>query len=288
MKIALVGVAFLAAASLSGCGYTTIDAGHVGIIVDNFGSKRGVQDYTLKTGFVTYNPVSESIVEYPTFVQTVVWTKDIKEGEPADESITFTTKESVSVNADISLSYQLDSAKVPSFYVKFRNDDLKTFTYGFLHNVSRDAFMEIGGHYTVEQVMGDNEKFLHEVRDRVQSQVGDFGVQVLQFGFIGSPRPPEQVINSINAAQQAKYLALQKQNELQQTEAEANKTVAAAEGLAKANKILAESITDKLLEKQRLDIQDRWINRWNGTTPSVVTGGNGMLMTMPAPNTQSH
>jgi len=68
---------------------------------------------------------------------------------------------------------------------------------------------------------------------------------------------------------------------LEKTQAEAAKTVAQAEGQAKANLILASSITDKLLEKQRLEIQDRWINRWNGVMPTVTGGGNGMLLQVP-------
>lgn len=276
-------VIFLALSVLSsGCG-TTISPGRVGIVVDKFGKSRGVQDYTTTTGYVWYNPMSTDVIEYPTNVQTVQWTANRNEGNPQDESITFTTKESVSVNADMSLSYQLDVPRIPAFYVKFRNDDLTGFTYGYLHNVARDAMMEIGGHYTVEQIMGDNEKFLHEVRDRLQGQVTDIGVSVQQFGFIGSPRPPSQIIESINNSQQAKYRAVQTQNELAQTQAEVSKQIAAAEGLAKANDIIGRSITQNLLDKQKLDLQDRWIARWDGHRPSVESGtGTGMFLQLPA------
>ena len=288
LLLATLGVAFSLLST--GCG-TTIQPGHVGILVNQYGQNRGVQDYTTSTGRVWYNPITTSVVEYPTYIQTVKWTANPHEGGLNDragegtenESITFTTKESMAVNADISLSFQLKPELIPDFYVKFRSDDLQNFTYGFLHNVTRDAMMEIGGHYTVENIMGNNEDFLHEVRDRIQKQVGVFGVQIEQFGFIGAPRPPQQVINSINAAEEAKYLAIQKQNELLQTQADAAKTVAAAEGLAKANDALSKSITPMLLEKQRLDIQDRWIARWNGITPSVTSGNGGLLMTLPQP-----
>lgn len=272
--------------ALGGC--TRISPGHVGIVVDLAGKERGVQDYTIRTGWVFYSPIGTQIFEYPTNVQTVQWTKNPNEGNPVDESITFTTKEAVSVNADVSLSYQLDGAKVPSFYVKFRSDDLNTFTYGFLHNVARDAFNEIGGQYTVEQVMGDNAGYLHAVEARVNEQVAPLGVIIQQFGFIGAPRPPENVITAINNAQQAKYLAQQKQNELAQTQAEAAKAVAAATGQAESNKVLANSITPQLLEWQRIQLQwqqlavtDRWIAHWDGKLSQVSTGGNSPGMFLP-------
>lgn len=284
----VVPMLMLAVLATNGCA-SRINPGHVGIVVDLAGKDRGVQDYTIRTGWVFYAPWGTQIFEYPTYVQTAKWTKDPNEGndrnnEPPDESITFTTKEAVSVNADISLSYQLDGGKVPQFYVKFRSDDLNNFTDGYLHNVSRDAFNEVGGQYTVEQVMGNNAEFLHAVEAKVSSQVQPLGVEIQQFGFIGAPRPPVNVISAINNAQQAKYRAQQSENELAQTTAEANKRVAQAEGEAQANLKLAQSITQPLLEWRKLDIQDRWISRWNGATPSVTTGGGqtpGLLLNIP-------
>jgi regulator of protease activity HflC (stomatin/prohibitin superfamily) len=143
--------------------------------------------------------------------------------------------------------------------------------------------MEVGGHYTVEQIMGENEAYLHEVRTRIQSQVADIGVNIQQFGFIGSPRPPSQVVDAINAAQQAKYTALQKQNELSQVQADAAKAIALAEGTAKANDILSRSITPVLLEQTRLNLQSQWISRWDGHRPTVESGvGSGMLLELPS------
>ena len=275
----------------SGCGMTRINPGYAGIVVDMAGSQRGVQDYTVRTGWVFYNPFGTQIVEYPTFVQTYSFTAATNEGHPTDESITFTDKNSVKINADISLSYQLDESKIPDFYVKFRNDDLTNFTFGYLHNVTRTAFDTVGGRYTVEQIMGDNAQFLSDVRAEIARQVLPLGVMIQQLGFIGYPRPPEQVVQAINAAQQAKYIAQQKQNELAQIQADAAKTVAAANGQAEANKALASAITPQLLEwqqlqlqRQSLDVTDRWINRWNGQMPTVASGTQpGLFLNLPGP-----
>jgi regulator of protease activity HflC (stomatin/prohibitin superfamily) len=278
-------------------GCTTINPGHVGIVVNKFGTNRGVQDYPTRTGFITYNPISTDVVEYPTFTQTVKWTMTPTEGEPADESITFTTKESVKVNADVSLSYQLLAQDVPKFYVKFRNDDIKGFTYGYLHNVVRNSMSQIGGNYTVEQIMGGDAAFIAEVEKKIQSELDaqQVGATVSQFGFIGAPRPPQQIIDSINAAQQAKYNATRTQNELASTVAEAAKVkaqaegqaaaeVAKAQGQAQANKLLNESLSDKVLERTRLDVEWYRISKWNGVLPQITTGqGNGMLLNIPKP-----
>lgn len=290
LAITLGAVLLTALVVSAGCGVTTIQPGYVGIVVNQSGSNRGLQDNTLKTGRIFYNPINEVVIEYPTFTQTVSWTHDTNEGNPYDESITFTTDKGTKVNADISLSYQLHADKVPSFYQQFCHGQLRDFTYGFMHNVARDVMNEVGGKYTVEQVMGDNAAFLKSVRAQLQQELTPYGIEIQQFGFIGAPRPPQSVVDSINAVQQAQFLALQKANEVAQAQADALKRVTAAEGEAKANETLSKSLTPQviqwqqlILQRQALDVQDRAINRWNGNMPQVTTGNSNLLFQLPTP-----
>lgn len=277
MRKTLLLLAFIIGA-LSGC--TRIGPGHVGIQVNMSGSQRGVSDIATTTGWVFYIPGKTAIYEYPTFVQSYVWTKDEKEGNDANEEITFTTKDALLVSLDVNVSYSLDAAKVPAFYVKFRSDDIRQFTHGFLRSVARDCFNETAGRYAVEQIMGDNSAFLKDARACTQQHVIAYGVNIEQFGIIGAPRPPAGVIQAINMKVQASQIALQKQNEVLQAEAEARKTVAEAEGFARsttvkaeaqarANERLAASITPALIEYRKLE-------KWNGILPSV-TGANAWV-----------
>lgn len=293
-----VGLVVLVILGMFGC--TRIEAGHVGIEVNLAGSQRGVQDFTVKTGYLFYNPLATKVVEYPTFIQTAKWTRSRYEGdnpdspEGANEEISFNSGEGMNVTADISLSYHLVEQKIPAFYVKFRSDDIVKFTHGFLRNVARDSFNDEGGHYKIEEIMGvKKEDFVRGVKTRLQANLAEVGVVIDQLGFIESPRPPDLVRDSINSKVQATQLALQKQNELVQAQAEAAKNVAyaqgdanamitRAEGQAKANRLISESLTDKVLERTRLDLQWHWIDKWNGQRPSVEsTAGGGMLIQVP-------
>lgn len=277
----------LVAVGLSNC--TRVGPGYVGVVVNMAGNDKGVQGVPTTTGWTFYNPLSTSVLEYPTFVQTAKWTKDVNEGHPTNEEITFTNKDSMLIAADISLSYHLEAAGVPEFYVKFRTDDIDQFTHGYLRNVARDAFNEAAGHYSIEQIMGDNGPFLNEVRTKLQKQIDPLHVVLDQFGFIGAPRPPQGVIDSINAKVQATQLALQKQNEIVQAEAEAKKQIAYADGQAKsrvelaqgeaqANDLLTKSLSQQVLEWQRLMNQKAAIDKWDGARPQVEGGSSGLLL----------
>jgi regulator of protease activity HflC (stomatin/prohibitin superfamily) len=183
----------------------------------------------------------------------------------------------------MSLSYQLKPESVPTFYVKFRSDDLDSFTHGFLRNVARDAFNEVGPMYPLEQIYGEKkEELLIKVRAKVNDQVGAFGIQIEQFGFIGAPRLPDLVVDALNAKITATQKAIQVENELRQAEAEAKKAVAKAEGEAKANQALTASITPALLEWRRLQISQNAIERWNGILPQYNGGGTIPFIQLPA------
>lgn len=258
---------------------TRVGPGYVGIKVSMAGDDKGVNNIPAATGWVFYNPALSSVFEYPTFVQTAKWEKGSE--DDVNEEITFTNKDNMRIAVDISLSYHLDGAKVPAFYVKFRTDDLNQFTHGFLRNVARDQFSEHGGKYTIDQIMGDNAAFVADVRNDFQTEVAPIGIVIDQFGIIGAARPPQGVIEAINGKIHATQLAQQKQNELVQAQADAAKEVAKTEGYAKsvliradaeatANRKIAESITPTLVELRRLE-------KWNGVLPQVAGGASPFI-----------
>lgn len=271
---------------MSGCmGCGRVSPGMVGIKSTVVGSGRGLQDVAVGPAWVFYNPFTETVFEYPTSAQTVVWTQNTAEGKPVNEEITFTNKDRMQIAADISLGYQVQADKAAAFYLKFRSDDLDTFTNGIMRNWAREKFDSAAGRYGINEIMGDNAKFLSEVRTDLQTELTPVGITLIQFGFIGAPRPPKVVTDSINLAIQATQIAQQKQNELVQSQADAAKEVARAEGDAKAtitraqaqaqaNKLLSESITPTLVNYRMLD-------KWNGVLPQVQSGP-GMMIQLPS------
>ena len=275
-RFSMIAVIFLAVGSMAlntGCS-RVIPPGHVGIQVNQSGSDRGVQDFPLQTGRVFYNPITETVFEYPTSVQRVIWTVDRNEGNPINEEISYNSKDELVFTGDFTCSYELVREKVPAFYVRFRNDDIAAFTHGFFRDQVRDALNEIAVSYTADELYGEKKsEFLEKALGRVRDRVAAFGVNVISLGYASSPRPPEQVANAINAKIAAIQKASQTENELRQSEAEAKKVVAAAEGTAKANDMISKSINAQLVSWRQLDVQQQAINKWNGQLPYYSGGG---------------
>jgi len=65
-----------------------IPPGYTGIKVNRL-VNRGITREDVVTGFVFFNPIQSVVITYPTFVQRVIWTHDMKEGNPVNEELTF-------------------------------------------------------------------------------------------------------------------------------------------------------------------------------------------------------
>lgn len=305
----VLGLGMMVLLTTRGC--SRIEPGHVGIKVKLAGSDRGVQNQTVLTGWVFFNRFTEQVFEWPIYVQTASWTDG--------EALTFNSKEGMLVGADISLSYQLAREHVPAFYVKFRSDRMYDFTHGFLRNVARDLFNEVAGKYGVEEIYGPKkEEFTLDVKNRLNERMAEIGIHVEQFGFIGAPRIPENVVAALNSKVQATQDAMRAENELreatarakiaqaqaeggkfaavqkaegdklarlQAAEADKQERIKRAEGEAEANRKLAASITPALMRWRELDIQQAWVNQWTGGVPQFIAGdgkGGNFLFQLPA------
>ena len=269
---------------------TRIEAGHVGVEINLAGHQRGASDIPIRTGWVVDSPLWTQIIQFPTFVQTVKWTRDPNEGHPVNEEMGFNSKEGMAIFADVSLSYAIDPQKVPEFYIKYRVSDLELFTHGILRDIVRNSLNEVASTYAVEDIYGEKKaEFLKKVGVMIEQKVAPVGVSVQQFGFIGAPRVPAVIASAITAKAQAIQEAERARNELATTQAEAAKKIAQADGEAKslvtiakgeaeANRIRQSSLTPQLLELRRIENNRLQIEKWNGQLPTVQSGQNGGLI----------
>lgn len=273
---------------LSGC--SKVEAGYVGVKVYLLGGDKGVDSEVLGVGryWIGWN---EDLFLFPTFQQTATWTRD---GEK-DESLTFQTKEGLSVNADVGISYTIDPDKVSVLFQRYRKG-VDEITSIYLRNVVRDALVQAASTRGVESIYGEGKSDLIEtVKAVVSEKMDPVGIVIDFVSFIGDLRLPQNVIDSINAKIEATQKAQQRENELREAEAQARKEVALAEGeaqsrvaraegearatlvqakaQAEANDMLARSLTAEL-------VQYFGVQTWNGQLPTV-TGPSLPLLNFP-------
>lgn len=282
-----------------GCSTTTrIDAGHVGVRVKLAGSARGVQDAEVAVGWVFYNPLTEQIIQFPTSVQNIVWTSSPHEGQPVDESITFSSSEGVNVNADIGLSFHIDPPSAPKLYARFRQNDLSVLANGYIRNTVREAFQEVASKMPVQQVYGAGKsQMLSDVTGKVRDVLGKDGVVIDQLTINGALRLPQNVADAINRAMEATQKAIESENRVRQVKAEAEQAITQAHGQAEATRQKAQGEADAQLIKARAEaksneivrfsvsasvLQYRMMQQWDGRLPTYNGGGQLPMLTIDA------
>jgi regulator of protease activity HflC (stomatin/prohibitin superfamily) len=283
--------ALLIALMLSTGGCTKVEPGYVGIRVKLYGRQRGVQDYPIVTGRVWYNPWTEEIYQFPTFLQNVVWTRSLTEGSPTDESITFNSKEGAIINADIGVSYMFDGNKVPELFVEFRQP-AEVITNIYIRNKVRDALNREASLMSVTDIYGvKKQDLLNSVQKDLESELGAKGIHFDTVSFTSGLRVPPQVEESINSAIEATQRAVEAQNKVAQSKAEAEQRIAEADGIAQAtmikakaqadaNQLLNSSITPMLLQYDALQ-------KWDGVLPQVTGTGGVPFISLPNRSTNS-
>ena len=260
MKTILTGVVgfFLLITLFFSC--ERIDAGHVGVKVNQYGDNKGVDDVVAVTGMVFYNPFTTRVYEFPTFIQH----KEYK----GENSFIVNSKDGSEFAVSPIMNYSVQREKVPTIFSKYRRP-LEDIEEGFLKTAVYDAFRLATNKYTADELIGNRQGYEVEVRRLLDGQLLKEGFVINQF--TSNLVYPETFKKSIEAKNNAVQAALRAENEVKTAEAQAKIKVATAEGNAQAmlTQARAEAEANKLKQSTltSLLLQQQWIEKWDGKLP---------------------
>lgn len=251
-KLLLFGVALL---MLESC--TRIDAGYEGILIKQYGSNKGVQDVTLVTGYVWYNPMTEDVEEYPTFIQTIDYSPFNVNAKDGSEFV-----------VDPTLSFSVVPGNSPKIFVKYRKG-LEEVSKTTILNYVKDAFRLQMNKYTTDEIVSNREKFEQDVQKSLSDVLTQEGFKLDQL--TSGLKYPQTIVDAVNAKNKSVQDAMKVENELRINEAQAKKKIVDAKAYADALVIQAEGEAQaNKLKQQTLNsllIQQQFIEKWNGITP---------------------
>jgi regulator of protease activity HflC (stomatin/prohibitin superfamily) len=277
-RIVIGVVALVAILLLLPSTFTYVNPGYVGIVIHRAGG--GVDPVPLGPGVHARIPFATGIEEYPVFLKTLVLSKSANEGSTQNDEINVNSVEGQPLSLDVSLSFQLDQSQTPKLYTTFRTD-INQITHGFVKQTIRQALQEVVGTEPVADVIGPKKaEATNRVRTLIAQRLQPLGFDVKQFT-INELRAPPAVMEAINQKNVMQQQALTAQNELQKNTfnaqgdsikaaGRAKAITAEAEAQARANELLARSITPTLVQYQIA-------NKWDGKLPQVSGGATPMI-----------
>lgn len=269
---------FLALCVLLLAACSKVPAGHVGVKVYLLGGDKGVSSEELAVGRYWIG-MNEELYLFPTFSQNAVWTLEETNESPTDQSFSFQTVEGMAVGADIGITYNIQPDKVTGIYEKYRKG-VDEITDIYLRNMVRDALVKVASTQKIESVYGAGKATIIEsVEKMVRDQVKGIGINVERIYWIGNLRLPPQVTAAINAKIEATQKTQQRENEVAQSKAEADKAVEEARGQAESKLLVAKAEAEAIRlkgEAIRLNpgvAELNAIDKWDGKLPVYAGGG---------------
>ena len=262
IKVLLFTFMVMISMMFTSCGYERIDAGYEGMKVNLYGDDKVVDDITLVTGAVWYNPITTAVYEYPTFVQTVDYAP-----------FSINAKDGSSFTVDPTISLKIVDGKSAEVFKKYRKEDITEVINTTLYNYVRNAFRIQLNNYTTDELVSKREEFEKAIEERLSTELlaENFKLEQMTSGL----QYPQTLVNAIDAKNAAVQEAQKAQNEVLKIKAEAEKKIAAANGEAQALKIKGDAEAEynrKIAASlSPLIVQQMMLDKWDGKLPVYGT-----------------
>jgi len=264
-RIAAVAMLCLLAIT-AGC--SKVPAGYTGVIVNLMGSEKGVAPTETSVGYkwLTWN---EELFLFPTFNQ------NINIG-----TVTFQDKDGMKISTPIGMTLRAKPGAAPLLFQTYRKS-MDEIVQVNVPQVIRTAFNNTASKLTAEEIYGPNkERFLKDVEARVRDHFDSKGIIVESLYLNGEIGLPEKVVAALNLKIEATQKTAQRQNEVAQVIAEADKAREEAKGLKDAAVLGAQGEAESLnIRGQALRnnpgvVELNAIEKWDGKLPVYMTSGS--------------
>lgn len=261
-----------------------IPAGYVGVVYNMNG---GIEDDVLTQGFKIVAP-TKKVTLYSIALEQSYMTKGEQGDSPDDESFEIPTKEGAALEVDVAFSYSYELSEVPQTFTRFRGQSGKEILKSFIKPKMQAWIKEITPTFSMISIVSTQRGEVNKtLTEQLQNRFRPYGIEIDNIS-LADVRPDAETDEAIRKKIKAQEdLETAKVNaEKDKVEANRDKEVAEinaekakieAQGKADARKIEAESeaaankmISDSLSEKL---IENKKIEKWNGDVPTVQGSG---------------
>lgn len=287
--IGAVILAILIAVALILIGVCTerIPTGYVGVVYNMSG---GVDGEILSQGWHVVAP-TKKITTYSIGIEQSYLSAENKGDSPKDESFSIPTSDGKTVRVNLEFSYRFDEDRVAETFTRFKGKSGEDIKDTFIKPKIIAWTQEVSANYPVTDIFGDKRTQINaELDTYLREKFDPYGIIIDTVNFTDISVDDETaaaIQKKVNAQQELelanieaetaqvqaekdkKVAQIQAEKEIIDAEAKARATLIAAEAEANANKQIAASLTDELIEKTKYE-------RWNGELPKV-SGGTSIV-----------
>lgn len=231
----------------------TIDAGHGGVLFETFGGGLDTEN-TYGEGFHFIAPWNKMYVY------------EVRQQEVA-EDMNVLSSSGLEISVDVSIWYQPDYSQLGLLHSNIGQTYLQRVVIPSLRSSTRSVI----GRYTPEEIYSTN-------RDNIQDEIFQETVDILEEKYVQVNRIlirsivlPTTIKTAIERKLKQEQESLEYEFKLEKAEKEAERQRIDAEGKAAANRILSQSLTDKILKEKGIGAT---LDLANSPNTKVIVIGN--------------
>lgn len=224
---------------------TVVSPGTVGVVV-RLGA---VQSTYLPEGTHFIAPFITSVVQMNTRIQKL------------EALATASSKDLQNVSCKIALNFQAESVKTPVIYKNLGLD----YDNSIIQPTIQESIKSTTARYTAEELITKRPQVKDDVYSYIKKRLAINNIIVTDFSIVDFSFSQE-FNRAIESKEVAKQKALTARNDLERIKTEAEQARERAAGEADAQKLLQQSLDDRLLQLKAIE-------KWNGVMP--VVQGNG-------------
>ncbi len=231
-----------------------------------------VQPDPLQPGLHFVRPFITEVVRMPTYEKTLELV--------GEKHIKALTSEGLPVYFDMAVQYKIDPNRAPEVYTTLKNYEV------WMENRIRAHARDIVAKYKADDLYTEKREFVQsEFEKRLYEEFEPYGI-IITAVLIRNIDLPETVENAIQAKIQAKQEAERMQYIVQKEKLEAERKKVEAEGIAKANQIIGESLrrNPEYVQWYYLQVLKQFAESQNNAIIIVPAPGNfypGVNITQP-------
>ena len=248
-----------------------VPAGYVGVVYNMNG---GVDGEILTQGWHLVSP-TKKVTTYSIGIEQSYLTAENKGDSKSDESFNIPTSDGKTVKVNLEFSYRFDADKVADTFVQFKGRSGEDIKNTFIKPKIIAWTQEVSANYPVTDIFGDQRtKINAELDIYLKGKFEPYGIIIdtVNFTDISVDDETATAIQEKVTAQQKLELAkieaetakINAQKDKEVAEIDAEKILIAAEAEAAANRKIAESLSEVLIQMQKLE-------KWDGKLPEIVS-----------------
>ncbi len=186
------------------------------------------------------------------------------------------SKDSVKFDQGISATAQILEEDAATFLYQYSGKPLEEVMSKEIRNKIGSVLLEKYGTMNIDQIRVNKQDIINHVRKEVEPYFKNVGITLSNIGYIGDMKYLNQDIQAainkkFNAEEDSKAQAILNKTEIDKAKAE-----------AEANKTRKEAMKE-IIEMKELEIQQQWIEKWDGSVPTVQSGNGGTMIQIPQP-----